>query len=100
MKRELTEEQQTLLHKAGKHYAAAYLLATIAVDQADDGDEACRRLGLMRNEIKMNANRVQRAFTVFCDDFRKYIAKGDANVILSDWERLSEKIGAIIEDEL
>lgn len=94
---QMTDRQKELLHQAGKHYAATYLLMTIAVDHADMGDRAVSELGMYRNEIKQNAARVQKSFDRFCQDFKKYIAHGDDKVILNDWERLSEEIEKILD---
>lgn len=96
-KRLSEEERDRLLHKAGKHYAATYMLMTIAIDHADEGDKAVKDLGLDRNEIKMNAARVQKSFDVFCKDFKKYIAHGDDKVILNDWERISAGIEKVLD---
>lgn len=96
----MRERQKELLHRAGKHYAATYMLMTIAIDHADEGDKAVSELGLYRNEVKMNAARVQKAFDMFCKDFRKYIEKGDSAVILSDYERLTADIERILDLKL
>ncbi len=94
------EERDRLLQKAGKEYAVTYMLMTIAIDHADEGDRAVAELGLNRNEIKMNAERVQKAFDVFCRDFRKYIAHGDDKVILNDYERLTAAIEQVVDSNL
>lgn len=91
------EEKERLLHMAGKHYAATYLLMSIAVDHAEAGDIAVEKLGLKKNEIKKNASLVMKHFDNFCQDFKKYIAKGDGKVILSDFERLKPEIDKILD---
>ena len=93
-------ERERLLLKAGKEYAFVYMLMTCAIDHADEGNKAIQQLGMYRTEIKMNAERVQKAFDVFCRDFKKYLAHGNDKVILADWGRVSEGINKVLEEEL
>ena len=71
----ITERQMELINRAGRCYAAAYLLMTVAMDCVDEGDEACRAAGYHRNDIKMESGRVQAAFDRFCKTFSKYIGQ-------------------------
>lgn len=97
---QLTERQLELINEAGKAYAAAYMLMTVAMDYVDSGDEACRAAGFLRNDIKMESGRVQAAFDRFCKTFSKYIGQGDSRVILRDYEEIKPKIEEILEVEL
>lgn len=96
----ITERQMELINRAGRCYAACYLLMTVAMDYADAGDEACKAAGYHRNDIKMESGRVQAAFDRFCKTFSKYIGQGDSRVILKDYEEIKPKIEEILEVEL
>ena len=100
MKRITTEERDRLLKIAGKHYAATYLLMSIAIDHAEEGDIAVSKLGMNKNEIKMNGSRVLKAFDLFFQSFKKYIATGDSAVILRDFEQLKPEIDKILDLKL
>ena len=100
MKGMTTEERDRLLKIAGKHYAATYLLMSIAIDHAEEGDIAVSKLGMNKNEIKKNAHLVMKHFDIFCQDFKKYIAKGDSSVILRDFEQLKPEIDKILDLKL
>lgn len=100
MKMRLTERQLELINEAGKAYAAAYLLMTVAMDYVDSGDEAVKAAGFHRNDIKQESGRVQAQFDRFCQSFRKYIGQGDSRVILADYEEIKPKIEEILEVKL
>lgn len=100
MKMRLTERQLELINEAGKAYAAAYLLMTVAMDYVDSGDEAVKAAGFHRNDIKQESGRVQAQFDRFCKAFRKYIGQGDSRVILADYEEIKPKIEKVMEVEL
>lgn len=93
----LTEEKRQAIIRAGKHYGAAYLLMTIAMDHIDSGDVEIGRIGMNRNSIKMNGSRVQKSFDIFCQDFNKYLGKGDGDVVLRDFEQLKPEIDKILD---
>lgn len=97
MTRKITERQLELINEAGKAYAAAYLLMTVAMDYVDSGDEAVKAAGFHRNDIKQESGRVQAQFDRFCKAFDKYIGQGDSRVILRDYEELKPKIEELLE---
>lgn len=86
--------------EAGKEFAETYMLMTCAIEHAESGELAIEKLGMYRTEIKQNAKRVQKAFDMFFNDFRKYLAKGDGKVILEDYERVKGEIDKILEEKL
>lgn len=94
---ELTEARKLALKRAGKHYAATYLLLSIAVDHAEEGEMALRQIGMNRNEIKMNANRTMKAFDAFFTGFKRYLHKDDGKVIMRDFENLKPQIDKILD---
>ena len=97
MTRKITERQLELINEAGKAYAAAYLLMTVAMDYVDSGDGAVKAAGFHRNDIKQECGRVHKQFDRFCQSFRKYIGQGDSRVILRDYEELKPKIEELLE---
>lgn len=76
------------------------MLLTIAVYHAEEAEALIKKLGYMRNEVKMNANRVMASFDHFFEDFKKYIGKDDGKVILNDFERLKPEIDKLLESNL
>lgn len=100
MKMQLTERQLELINEAGKAYAAAYLLMTVAMDYVDSGDGAVKAAGFHRNDIKQESGRVQAQFDRFCKAFDKYIGQGDSRVILKDYEEIRPRIEKVMEVEL
>ena len=100
MKMQLTERQLELINEAGKAYAAAYLLMTVAMDYVDSGDGAVKAAGFHRNDIKQECGRVQAQFDRFCKTFSKYIGKDDSRLILRDYEEIRPRIEKVMEVEL
>lgn len=100
MTRKITERQLELINEAGKAYAAAYLLMTVAMDYVDSGDGAVKAAGFHRNDIKQECGRVHKQFDRFCQSFRKYIGQGDSRVILKDYEEIRPRIEKVMEVEL
>lgn len=98
IKPQLTQEERERLRKiAGKRFAKVYMHLSFAIDDAEEGEMALEKLGLMRNEIKQNAVRVMKAFDFFFIDFKKYIGKGDGAVILRDFERIKPEIDKVFD---
>lgn len=89
-----------LINEAGKAYAAAYLLMTVAMDYVESGDDSVKAAGFHRNDIKQESGRVQAQFDRFCKAFRKYIGQGDSRVILKDYEEIRPRIEKVMEVEL
>ena len=100
MERKLSEYQEEKVLEAGKAYAAAYLLMTVAMDYVDSGDGAVKAAGFHRNDIKQECGRVHKQFDRFCQSLRKYIGQGDSRVILRDYEEIKPRIEKVMEVEL
>ena len=97
MTRKITERQLELINEAGKAYAAANLLLTLAMDYIDSGDMAVNKAKCDCHEIKSTAKGVQRHFDLYCKTFSKYIGKDDSRLILRDYEELKPKIEELLE---
>lgn len=91
------EERDRLLKVAGKELADVYILLTVAVDHAEEAEAAIEKLGYMRNEVKMYASHVMKAFDLFFATFRKYLGKGDGEVILRDFEKIKPEIDRVLD---
>lgn len=93
---QLNEQQMASVSKAGKHYAAAYMLMTLAIDHIDEGDMMLTRIGKMKQRIKQGARRTQQAYDDFCREFKPLLEDAPDGVILGEFEELKEKINRII----
>lgn len=87
--------------RAGKHYAAGYLLMSAAMSHIGMGDDELEKLGMSQREVKMLAGRVQKAFDVFYKAFNsKFLKKGTGAVVVRDYDAISAEIDRIIDEKL
>lgn len=94
-------ERDKKLLRAGKHYAAAYYLFSIAMVHIDEGDEEINSVGLFHREVKQLATRTQKAFDDFHRNFKnKFIPKEAGAVILRDYDELCAGIEKVLDLQL
>lgn len=94
------EERDRLVQLAGKELAYVYMLLTVAIYHAEEAEVLIKKLGYMRNEVKMNVKRLMADFDHFFEDFKKYIGKDDGVIILRDFERLKPEIDKLLKSNL
>lgn len=94
-------EREKKLFRAGKHYAAAYYLMSVAIMHIDEGDEEINSVGLFHREVKQLAARTQKSFDEFHRHFKtKFIPKEAGEIILRDYEQISEGIEKVLDLQL
>lgn len=95
------EDRDAALSRAGKHYAAGYLLMSVAMSHIGMGDDELEKLGISHREVKMLAGRAQKAFDVFYKTFNgKFLAKGTGEVVVRDYDAINAEINRIIDEKL